>query len=164
MALLEEKTVQKEPEFNLSKEISILFRRGRVFMDNAIGDHYLGSGLFAIIFFLNNNNGASQDEISKKMEIEKTTITRGLARLEEEGLILRKVDEKDRRVNRVFLTEKGLETIPKLEVYSGQWKDVLMDGFTSAEKEELERLMKKMSENAQQFSNSRCKKGGIHDK
>ena len=98
------------------------------------------------------------------MEIEKTALTRGLGSLEEQGYIARKVDEKDRRVNRVFLTEKGFNAIPKLNEYSSQWQEVLMNGFTSTEKEELERLVKKMSENAQTFRNSMCKKGGIHDK
>lgn len=157
---------QNEPmqEFILSKEITLLYRRGRVFIDGAINEQELGGGLYSIIFFLKNNNGSSQEEISKNMEIEKTTLTRGLGRLEEQGYIARKVDEKDRRVNRVFLTEKGFDALPKLHEYSNQWQEVLTEGFTSAERAELERLIKKMSENAQNYRNNRCKKGGIHDK
>lgn len=154
----------KAYRFQLTKELSVLYKRGRAFMDSMILKHELGSGHYTLIFYLSHNNGSSQDDISRNMEIDKTTVARGLARLEEQGYIERKVDEKDRRVNRVFLTQKASELIPMLMQYSNQWQEILVSDFSESERELLEQFITRMNTNAQSYRNQMCKKGGQHDK
>ena len=51
--------------------------------------------------------GASQSELADMMEIEKAPAGKIVDRLEERGWIERRPDPVDRRVNRIFLTERG---------------------------------------------------------
>lgn len=53
------------------------------------------------------NDGLTQNEISQKTIKDKTTVTRFLSKMEEDGLIQRKSSKEDKRVNHVHLTAKG---------------------------------------------------------
>ena len=50
--------------------------------------------------------GVTQSELADLMELEKLTLGRLLDRLEEKEWVERRADELDRRVNRLFLTDK----------------------------------------------------------
>jgi DNA-binding MarR family transcriptional regulator len=51
--------------------------------------------------------GASQSELADMMEIEKAPAGKIVDRLEERGWIERRTDPVDRRINRIFLTDRG---------------------------------------------------------
>jgi len=53
--------------------------------------------------------GIPVTKIAPLMGIEPTSLSRLLKTMEEKGLVYRKKDQKDRRVVRLYLTEKGLE-------------------------------------------------------
>jgi len=54
-------------------------------------------------------DGVPVTKIAPLMGIEPTSLSRLLKTMEEKGLIIRKKDEVDRRVVKLFLTEKGME-------------------------------------------------------
>jgi len=54
-------------------------------------------------------DGIPVTKIAPLMGIEPTSLSRLLKAMEEKGLVYRKKDQKDRRVVKLFLTEKGLE-------------------------------------------------------
>jgi len=56
---------------------------------------------------LNRRPGASQSELADMMEIERAPAGKIVDRLEERGWVERRADAVDRRVNRIFLTERG---------------------------------------------------------
>ncbi|MDO5686838.1 MAG: MarR family transcriptional regulator [Neisseria sp.] len=51
--------------------------------------------------------GVTATELRHKLVLDKTLLSKNLAALEERGLIARRIDEKDNRVNRLSLTEEG---------------------------------------------------------
>lgn len=56
---------------------------------------------------LHRRPGASQQELADMMEIEKAPAGRILDRLQDKGWIERRADATDRRINRIYLTERG---------------------------------------------------------
>lgn len=56
---------------------------------------------------LNRRPGASQSELADMMEIERAPVGKIVDRLEERGWIERRPDPLDRRINRIFLTDRG---------------------------------------------------------
>lgn len=56
---------------------------------------------------LNRRPGASQSELADMMEIERAPAGKIVDRLEERGWVERRSHPDDRRVNRIFLTERG---------------------------------------------------------
>ena len=55
--------------------------------------------------------GLSQKEIADKLGLEGPTIIPIIDKLEKDGFVKRMVDKNDRRNNRIFLTEKTIDSI-----------------------------------------------------
>ncbi|EEJ72762.1 MarR family winged helix-turn-helix transcriptional regulator [Lactobacillus ultunensis] len=72
---------------------------------------------FSVIDFLANqkNNAASQTAIENEFEIQRSTTTIMLQRMEKRNLIQRIVDPTDKRKKMVQLTEKSLSLVPKIQ-------------------------------------------------
>src|SRR5690554_2726181 len=68
-------------------------------------------GTMSIGYILLNidKDGTPSTSLGPKMGMESRSLSRSLKMMEEEGLIVRKSDAKDRRIARVFLTDKGVE-------------------------------------------------------
>jgi DNA-binding MarR family transcriptional regulator len=79
--------------------------------------------------------GMAQSELAAFMELEKATLGRLLDRLEDKGWVERRPDRTDRRIKRVFLTEKVQELMLELR---GIAADIRSDAIKGLSREELE--------------------------
>lgn len=68
---------------------------------------YLGQEM--ALFILWEEEGLTQTELGEHLGVDPSTVTKTIKRLEHGGIIERRQDEQDRRVWRVYLTEKGRE-------------------------------------------------------
>ncbi|MCE5285212.1 MAG: MarR family transcriptional regulator [Pelosinus sp.] len=65
---------------------------------------------FSEWFFLSNlyaHEGINQEDLSNFLLVDRAATARSVKTLEEKGLIARRPDESDKRVKRLYLTEKG---------------------------------------------------------
>ena len=100
-----------------------------------------------MLFILNQEDGQSQKELANKLKIKPSTITVMLKRMEKANLIVRKKDDKDQRISRVYLTEKGKKVCEDtIEVVKQIERECFKD-FTEEEKETLKSLFLKMKNN-----------------
>lgn len=53
------------------------------------------------------NDGQTQSELLASVGLDHSTVSKSLCRMQEAGLVTRVADERDRRVWRVWLTERG---------------------------------------------------------
>ncbi|MBQ7335625.1 MAG: MarR family transcriptional regulator [Clostridia bacterium] len=65
--------------------------------------------------------GLSQDVLAMRLFLNKSTVARTLSRLEEDGYVLRKVSETDKRVTLVYPTEKMLDIYPRVAQIRTEW-------------------------------------------
>lgn len=90
--------------------------------------------------------GRSQVELQEMLGLEAATITGLIQRMTNLGLVQRQPDPNDKRVQRVYLTERGRElrgvTAPLEEVNARA-----MQGFTTDEQEFFIRLLKRALHN-----------------
>ena len=63
-------------------------------------------GQWKILTMLSRQDGLTQKEIAERLEVEGPTLIPIIDKLEKEGLVTRKVDRVDRRINRISLTTK----------------------------------------------------------
>lgn len=151
-------------KFELGRWISVLYRNNRWYMEQQMAVFDLGGGQHVFLFFLYSNNGASQDEISRALQLDKATAARAIQKLEDRGFVTRQVSEKDKRVNHVFLTQKAYDIEQQLRGFSEEWKAILVEDMSTEEVECLEKLINKLNTNASNYRSSMCKKGGYHVK
>src|SRR5690348_5793991 len=69
---------------------------------------------FKTLLVLSENEGITQQRLSKLMVLDPSTMGRLLERLEAQGLIERRPRPGDRRARSVALTREGLEMVPSL--------------------------------------------------
>src|ERR1700760_1316400 len=68
-----------------------------------------------VLFRLRQQEGLSQVDLPGVLELQPISLVRLLDRLVEHGLLERRHDPKDRRANRLFLTERGRQLVGELD-------------------------------------------------
>lgn len=93
--------------------------------------------------------GISQDGLSQKLGVDKSNVTRQAAFLEEGGYLTRESDPADKRVLRLYATEKALALIEPLKKETQQWEHTLLDTLSPGEQEVLRQLLDRLRREAQ---------------
>ena len=88
--------------------------------------------------------GISQDRLAGRICINKSNVARQAAFLEEAGFITRTSCQNDKRVMRLYPTEKAREALPQITQIMDTWEECLTQGLTEDEKEILATLLARM--------------------
>ena len=91
-----------------------LMSRGRQqqhFGDNEIK---LSHGQGHLLGVLLNNDGSTQKELSLQLRIRPTSLGELVTKLEQNGYVERRVNENDKRVTNIYLTEKGRKVVSEV--------------------------------------------------
>lgn len=94
------------------------------------------------------NEGMKQADLARNAHVRPSSVSEVLERLEKSGLIERRRDQKDRRVLRVYLTDKGRA---QNESNSARWYRFvghLMEPLNEAEKESYLQILQKLQSQA----------------
>ena len=105
------------------------------------------SGQAGMLWALRKENGQSQKEISQKLGVKPPSITVMLKKLEQEGYILRKQDEKDQRITRLYITQKGIEAAEYMDDILKKLEKEIFENMSEEEIMLLRRLLMQMKEN-----------------
>jgi MarR family transcriptional regulator, organic hydroperoxide resistance regulator len=73
----------------------------------------VSAGTWFTLELLAREDGMSQGELSQRFEVDPSRVTRLAKRLEREGLLRKERDQEDKRVVRMYLTNKGRSLIEK---------------------------------------------------
>ncbi len=87
-----------------------------------------------------------QEDLVGELEISKPAVSRALFSLEEKGFVKRKRDSADRRVSRVFLTQKARDIGPLLEGAYERIFSLAARGFPENEIKNYIELFRRISE------------------
>lgn len=93
--------------------------------------------------------GISQDQLAQKLHVNRSSVTRQLAMLEENGFITRCRSDSDRRLMQVYPTEKMKQALPVVRECFHSWHDSLTEGLSEEEISTLERLLTRLAERAE---------------
>lgn len=101
----------------------------------------------AILFCLSHEEGITQLELSRRAGLKPPTVSVALKHLEDEGYVVRKIDDDDKRAARVYLSEKGhaleRENNERFEKVDSE----MMRGFTEEETELLRKMLLRIRDN-----------------
>ena len=100
-----------------------------------------------ILMLLYKNDGMSQKEMARALNLSPATMTVSLKRMEKAGLVLREMDEHDQRILRVHLSEKGREMCETGESRIGVVSAELLEGFTLEEQQQLNEYLGRIARN-----------------
>jgi DNA-binding MarR family transcriptional regulator len=87
----------------------------RNYIDHRAKERGTTRAQWIVLFRLRQNEGLSQVDLADVLELQPISLVRLLDRLVDHGLLERRHDPKDRRANRLFLTEKGRKLVDDLD-------------------------------------------------
>lgn len=111
------------------------------------GKYDLKPGQAGILFVLNKEGELSQRELSRKMNLTPPTITSAIQKMEQLGYIRRKPDEKDQRILRLGITDKGKACIDDICRVGLAMEELVFRGMSMEETLLLKRLLVQIRDN-----------------
>lgn len=114
---------------------------------SGLKDTDLSFGQPKILEYLKEHNGSSQKDIAKGCHIEAGSLTSVLWRMEEKGMIERKMLNGNRRSLYVFLTEKGEQLQEIVQKEFAFLEEKAFEGISGEEKETFMDLFIKIYDN-----------------
>ncbi|GFN36222.1 MarR family winged helix-turn-helix transcriptional regulator [Tepidimicrobium xylanilyticum] len=99
---------------------------------------------FTALQILINNEEMTIGELSEKMALACSTITDLVDRMEKNELVIRKKDEKDRRVVRIEVLPKGHDIVKQVLEKRIDFLNAKMASFTEEEKKSLSKLLESL--------------------
>ncbi|EMK4627961.1 MarR family transcriptional regulator [Listeria monocytogenes] len=133
---------------SLAKAIAIIHRSESTFKNKKLLETDLNIGQLRYLWTLYKEDGISQESMAKRFMVDKASVTRHIKRLEELGMIRREIDAKDRRIQRIFVTETGFQMRDLIEEVTAEWSALLTANFSEKEKDDLMHLIGRLSDNA----------------
>ncbi|EAC9873456.1 MarR family transcriptional regulator [Listeria monocytogenes] len=133
---------------SLAKAIAIIHRSESTFKNKKLLETGLNIGQLRYLWTLYKEDGISQESMAKRFMVDKASVTRHIKRLEELGMIRREIDAKDRRIQRIFVTDTGFQMRDLIEEVTAEWSALLTANFSEKEKDDLMHLIGRLSDNA----------------
>ncbi|MCX7791670.1 MAG: MarR family transcriptional regulator [Chloroflexaceae bacterium] len=109
----------------------------------------LSPSQFAVLLLLDGEAGWRLTDLSERLLVDKSTITRIVDRLESAGLVRREADPDDRRVQRVVLTGEGQQTRDRARAAHELSIERRMGALDADEQRELLRLLTRLRDGLQ---------------
>ncbi len=96
---------------------------------------------------LHNDDGLSQNELAFLTLRNKSSLTRLLSKMEKKGYISRQQCKEDKRINNVYLTQKGKETFILTKPVIKKMITKMEKGITAFDKKQIITILKKIQNN-----------------
>lgn len=93
------------------------------------------------------DRGMTQTELAEKMEVGKVTVGGLVDHLEASGLVERRADPKDRRTNRIVITQRGLSTLVKMSDIGHQLNLAALENIPEEHVRIAEQVLSRMKTN-----------------
>lgn len=105
-----------------------------------------------VLDYLKDHDGSSQKDIAQGCFLEAGSLTSILNRMEEKGLIERKILNGNRRTFHIFLTEEGKESQKKVEETFSEIEKQALEGISEEEYAAFLKVYQKIYENLRKRS------------
>ena len=99
--------------------------------------------------------GISQDQLAKRICINKSNVARQAAALEEEGFLTRIPSPTDKRIMELHPTQKTLDLLPEISCVLKRWEGCITGDLTEEELDLLATLLAKMKSRASDYMDGR---------
>ena len=119
------------------RQIAITYRCAMRFREDELADTGLAGCQTPYLTALFRMPGVSQEELARELNVNKSSVTRQLAVLEEKGYVRRVPSMADKRILLVYLTDKGEDVISRIFECYGNWSHYLTQDFTEEEQSML---------------------------
>ena len=117
----------------------------RVYSDQVGGDYDLGLPEKLILRYLAESGDVNQEAIAGELNFDKSSVAKSVVKLEEQGLVQRSVDERDRRSKIVRATEDAEDLIKEMFAAEQDYLERIFTDLPESEAEAFKRSVAKVA-------------------
>ena len=128
------------------KSISILYRKSHIWLNNACAQYHLTAAQATVILIVCDFKVLTQDDITKRLSLDKSVIAKTVTKLEETGFLIRTSNAKDKRTYDIHPTEKAWDVYPFVKEQVDESFRHMTQQMTEGERKEFNRLLRLAAE------------------
>lgn len=132
---------------DILREIGMIARALDSISNIEFKDLDLTRGQYLYLVRIYENPGIIQEKLAEMIKVDRTTAARPIKKLEMQGFIQKLPDEQNKKIKKLFPTEKGKKVYPLLRREGEHSTEVALSGFTSEEKETISALLHRVRKN-----------------
>ncbi|WP_101773308.1 MarR family winged helix-turn-helix transcriptional regulator [Peptostreptococcus faecalis] len=132
---------------NSGRLVSFLHRKCQMYKNIHLKELNITAAEQPFMSALYSQDGVSQEYLSSYLSIDKASTARVIDSLLKKGFIIKKKDLEDKRVNRIYLSEKGLSIKSEVKSILNDWGMILTNDMSEEEKEIAYSYLERMVNN-----------------
>jgi DNA-binding MarR family transcriptional regulator len=106
-------------------------------LSRRLADKDVSFGQWVFLRILWKQEGLTQRELSERANLTEPTVHRALSRMEQQGIVIRRTQDGNKRKQHVYLTEKGRSLRAELEPLAIEANEAALRGLDDTQKELL---------------------------
>ncbi|MCY9197504.1 MarR family transcriptional regulator [Bacillus atrophaeus] len=110
-------------------------------------EYNLTKGQYLYLVRICENPGIIQEKLAEMIKVDRTTAARAIKKLEMNGFIEKVDDEHNKKIKKLFPTEKGKNVFPVIKRENDHSNSVALAGFSEGETETILHLLQRIRKN-----------------
>ena len=115
------------------RKISRIARAAQRYVNGSLAKLGVGSTEYECLLLIRKNEGTTQSFLQERLYVDKAAVARMITNLEKKGLVVRKRDERDRRANNIYSTEKAREVRADKQGAESMFYEWLLESYSDEE-------------------------------
>ncbi|BDG78823.1 MarR family transcriptional regulator [Bacillus halotolerans] len=131
------------------REIGMIARALDSISNIEFKEYNLTKGQYLYLVRICENPGIIQEKLAEMIKVDRTTAARAIKKLEINGFIEKMDDEHNKKIKKLFPTEKGKDVFPVIKRENDHSNSVALAGFSEKEAETIFHLLQRMRKNVE---------------
>ncbi|MFP3919132.1 MarR family transcriptional regulator [Lysinibacillus telephonicus] len=129
------------------REIGMIARALDSISNIEFKEYDLTKGQYLYLVRICENPGIIQEKLAEMIKVDRTTAARAIKKLEIQGFIEKKDDEFNKKIKKLFPTDKGKKVYPFLKREGDYSNKVALSGFSPEEADAIFHLLQRVRKN-----------------
>ncbi|MFK9119717.1 MarR family transcriptional regulator [Peribacillus castrilensis] len=129
------------------REIGMIARALDSISNIEFKEHDLTKGQYLYLVRICENPGIIQEKLAEMIKVDRTTAARAIKKLEINGFIEKKEDKHNKKIKKLFPTEKGKNVYPFIKRENDYSNIVALEGFSEREVETISDFLQRVRKN-----------------
>lgn len=129
------------------REIGMIARALDSISNIEFKEYDLTKGQYLYLVRICENPGIIQEKLAEMIKVDRTTAARAIQKLEVNGFIEKKEDKHNKKIKKLFPTEKGEKVYPFIKREHDYSNIVALEGFSEREAETMFNLLQRVRKN-----------------
>lgn len=129
---------------DILREIGSISRMLESIANIEFREFQLSKGQYIYLVRIYENEGIIPERLAELIKVDRTTLSRAVKKLEENGFILKKIDKENKKIKHLYTTTKGKQTVQLIIRENNYSNKVAIQQLSSLERKKLAEMLTKI--------------------